>query len=95
MVTLEALEADPHAVPLLPPDAALRHLPQARLESEAARRLRLGQQVPLPEGMAEGLVRAYDAAGQFLGIAAVQSAPGLGQSLKPVRLFNDLAPEST
>jgi tRNA pseudouridine55 synthase len=86
MVTLAQVEADPRAVPLLAPDAALLHLPRAMLPVEMSGRFRQGQVVAPPDGLPGGLARVYHADGQFLGIG---EADGEGR-LKPVRLFNDL-----
>ncbi len=86
LVTLAEVEADPMAIPLLPPDAALLHFPVAALPPEMAARFRLGQVVAPPEALPGGLARVYHVDGQFLGIG---EADGEGR-LKPVRLFNDL-----
>ena len=95
MHSLEAVLADPGSIALLPPDAALPHLPAVALEEAAASRLRMGQAVSLPEGLpapaATGLCRVYGPGGAFLGIGEI--LPGAG--LKPVRLFNNLAPDLT
>lgn len=85
MVTLEQLEADPSAAPLLPPDAALPQLPAVALDPVGALRLRQGQQLRLGASGAEGLVRVYDDQQRFLGIGSVSE----GTLLKPVRLFNE------
>lgn len=89
MVTLEQLEADPAAAPLLPADSALVQMPSITLDAAAALRLRQGQQVRMPAAavsVAE-LVRVYDEAQGFLGIGSVADT-----LLKPVRLFNDQPP---
>jgi tRNA pseudouridine55 synthase len=86
MVTLAEVEADPMAVPLLAPDAALLHLPAATLPLEMSARFRQGQVVAPPEGLPGGLARVYRVDGHFLGIG---EADGEGR-LKPVRIFNDL-----
>jgi tRNA pseudouridine55 synthase len=86
MVTLAEVEADPMAMPLLAPDAALLHLPLATLPVEMAGRFRQGQEVAPPEALPGGLTRVYHVDGQFLGIG---EADGEGR-LKPVRIFNDL-----
>jgi tRNA pseudouridine55 synthase len=88
MVTLEQVQADPAAVPLLAPDAALPHLQVCTLGAAPAGRFLHGQAVgpfPGPEG---GLLRVYDEAGRLLGIARHQGAGGL----QPVRIFNHLGP---
>lgn len=93
LVTLEQVEAEPSAVPLLPPDAALPQLPPVRLDRLQAGRLRQGQVVRPddPAAAPEGLVRLYDPGERFLGIGAVEQG---GALLKPVRLFNDLGPSA-
>ncbi|HYL00010.1 MAG TPA: tRNA pseudouridine(55) synthase TruB [Steroidobacteraceae bacterium] len=94
MQTLESLErtcASGGAVPLLPADYPLRHLPAVELTAQNAARLRKGQTVPaaLPAAAdaAEGeaaRVRLYDAAGKFLGIG-IAAGP---QAVRPRRLLN-------
>ncbi|MFO7325958.1 MAG: tRNA pseudouridine(55) synthase TruB [Pseudomonadota bacterium] len=92
LVTLEAVEADAPAVPLLPADAALPQLPAVHLDRERAVRMRHGQRVEGTGGGSGGaLVRLYDPAGRFLGIGAFEPD---GRVLKPVRLFNNLGPDS-
>ena len=86
LVTLAAVEANPTAIPLLAPDAALLHLPAANLPEEMARRFAQGQIVGPPESLPGGLARVYRGVGVFLGIG---EGDGEGR-LKPVRLFNDL-----
>lgn len=96
---LEDIQARPGDIPLLPPDAALPHLPPVSLDAAAAARLRMGQVVSLSSGGAPGtgaavhpgLARVYGPGGQFLGIGEI--LPGAG--LKPVRLFNNLGADST
>lgn len=97
LVTLAELEADPAAVPLLPADAALPQLVEIRLEADAARRMGQGQALRLAatEAPVAGLVRLYTPAGTFLGIGQQDSIEGGGVLIKPVRLFNDLAPSAT
>jgi tRNA pseudouridine55 synthase len=91
-ITLDAFESDPGAASLLAPDAALLHLPEIRLEPGLARRLGLGQVVLLPGGApGTGLARVYQQEGAFLGIGELLA----GETLKPVRLFNDLGPSAT
>jgi tRNA pseudouridine55 synthase len=94
MHTLESLErtcAAGGAVPLLPADYPLRHLPAVELTAQNAARLRKGQTVPaaLPAAAdaAEGeaaRVRLYDEAGKFLGIG-IAAGP---QAVRPRRLLN-------
>lgn len=93
LVSMEQVEAGPGAIPLLSADAALPQLPGVSLDRETASRVRQGQRVRAGcEAAARtGLVRIYGPGDRFLGIGALE---GAGE-LKPVRLFNDLAPTST
>jgi tRNA pseudouridine55 synthase len=97
LVTLVELEANPAAVPLLPPDAALPQLAELRLEADAARRMGQGQALRLAgsDAAVAGLVRLYTPAGRFLGIGQQDLIEGGERLIKPVRLFNDLAPDAT
>jgi tRNA pseudouridine55 synthase len=97
LVTLQDLEANPAGVALLPPDAALPQLPELRLEADAARRMGQGQALRLSgsEASVPGLVRLYTPDGAFLGIGQQDCIEGGGRLIKPVRLFNDLAPDAT
>ncbi|HEX7956148.1 MAG TPA: tRNA pseudouridine(55) synthase TruB [Pyrinomonadaceae bacterium] len=81
-VTLEGLEelAGGGGEFLLPPEAALPHLPAAHLTAEDARRVRHGAAVPARdrEGPAEGAqVALFDEAGALLAVAAYDAAAGL------------------
>jgi len=91
MVTLEEVIAAAGGAPLLPADAALPHLPAVELSAEAARRLQQGQTVTPQTGGTAGLARAYGPAGLFLGVVELKPGPWV----KPVRLFNNLGPDST
>lgn len=93
--SLEDIQANPGAIPLLPPDAALPHLPAVALDGVATDRLRMGQTVSLAAGnpglSQPGLARVYGPGGTFLGIGEILP----GAALKPVRLFNNLGVDST
>lgn len=79
---LEELDQKSARARLLPPDQALQHLPEVRLDEHQAGRIRQGQRLAgLPEPHA-GEVRIYDS-GSFVGIGRMD---GNGH-LKPVRLF--------
>lgn len=95
MFRLEDIQADPAAVPLLSPDAALPQLPRIQLPEGLTTRLRMGQTVPLPVADAQprqpGLARVHGPDGTFLGIGEILPGP----VLKPVRLFNNLGVDST
>jgi len=95
MHSLESVLAAPEAIPVLASDAALPHLPAVNLPAEAAARLRMGQKVACGDVAKAGLARAYGPGGEFLGVAEIQPLPGQGALLKPVRLFNNLASDST
>jgi tRNA pseudouridine55 synthase len=73
MASVESLQAaadDPQALArwLLPPDRGVQGWPRVDLDAESARRLLDGQAVTAAAGAAS-LVRTYDPAGRFLGIA--------------------------
>ncbi|MEO6187125.1 MAG: tRNA pseudouridine(55) synthase TruB, partial [Steroidobacteraceae bacterium] len=96
MISLEVVEAAPQSAALLAPDAALAHMPAVTLDAERARRLRLGQAVScLAADESSPLVRVYAPDGRFSGIGGIERAGAAGPILKPVRLFNDLGPDST
>ena len=71
---------------VLPPDAALAHLPAARLDAGGARRFVHGQPADLVAPLAAGtLVRVYDTAGALLGVG---EAAATGRSVRPVRMVH-------
>lgn len=74
--TLEAAAAEggPQALEawLLPPDRALAHWPQIRLDAASRRFLRQGQPVFVAGVRNPGRVRLYGPDGDFIGIGAVQ-----------------------
>jgi tRNA pseudouridine55 synthase len=90
-VTLEALNAafarGDWQRYLRPADAALSDWPAATLSAEAAARIQNGQAVPL-EGGAEGLVRAYNPAGEFIAILRPDPAAGLWRPHKVLVVCN-------
>jgi tRNA pseudouridine55 synthase len=95
LYSLEEIQANPQGIALLAPDAALPHLPAVTLDEASAARLRMGQSVGLPAAepgqLPAGLARTYGPGSAFLGIGEILP----GAVLKPVRLFNNLAPDST
>src|SRR6185369_4734687 len=97
LVSMEAVEADPAAVPLLSADAALPQLPEALLDAGLMQRLRQGQVVrqPATEALAPTLVRIYGPGRQFLGIGRQEPTGDGAVLLHPVRLFNDLGQNPT
>lgn len=83
---------------LVPVDSALQHFPAARLDGDASRLARNGTPVEWPEDAARppdlepgDLVRLYDEAGRFFGVARLE-ARGASYRIRPERLL--AAPES-
>jgi tRNA pseudouridine55 synthase len=71
---------------VLPLDAALAHLPAARLDAGGARRFVHGQPADLAAPLAAGtLARVYDTAGALLGVG---EAAATGRSVRPVRMVH-------
>lgn len=90
MVTLEALEADPAHAVLLPPDAALPHLAEIRVDEAASRSLRHGQAARLAEPLAAGAkLRLYGPEG-FIGLGESEG----GGAVRPIRIFNHLGAQT-
>ena len=85
MQTLESLaqlRAAGAALPLLPLDFALQHLPAVHLNAADTERCRRGQRIA---ATASGQrVRIYDAQGRFMGLGEAEAQGGL----QPRRLFN-------
>jgi len=67
---------------LLPPDRALTAMPAVEVADGAG--FRAGQAVPTDAGGEIGIVRVYDAGGEFLGVGE-RSGDGM---LAPRRVFN-------
>ncbi len=97
LVQLADLEADPDAVPLLPADAALPQLPEVHLDEFAARKVRQGNAVQLESeaGLPMTLVRLYAPGRRFMGVGRREPCGESAVQVQPVRLFNDLGPDST
>lgn len=71
---------------VLPPDAALAHLPAARLDANGARRFVHGQPADVtPPLSATGAARVYDTCDVLLGVGEI--APS-GASVRPVRMVH-------
>jgi tRNA pseudouridine55 synthase len=89
MLTLTAVEALAAAGPealrarLAGADTALRELPRCAISDREAERFRAGQAVRAGGPGAEGLVRVYADAGEFLGVAELSAAG----TLMPRRVF--------
>jgi len=78
---------------VLPPDAALAHLPAARLDARGARRFVHGQSADVrPPLTAPGPARVYDASDVLLGVGEI--AP-TGASVRPVRMVHADRPGSS
>lgn len=85
-VALRLLERlEPARWPVLPADRIVGHLPAMRLEAPAARSLRCGQPVAVPQGTppAELRWRLYDGEGRFMGLGRSE-----GGELRVQRLFS-------
>jgi len=84
-VPLDQVTADNLGDYLLPMDRAVAHLPAIHLSAIESQRLRQGQRLPRqPEQPVAELVRAYDQAGCFLGIATA-----VGEEWQPQKVFNN------
>jgi len=71
---------------VLPPDAALAHLPAVRLDAGGARRFVHGQPADVRPPLAvTGAARVYDASDVLLGVGEI--APG-GADVRPVRMVH-------
>lgn len=78
---------------VLPPDAALAHLPAARLDASGARRFVHGQSADVrPPLTGPGPARVYDASDVLLGVGEI--AP-TGASVRPVRMVHADRPGSS
>jgi len=92
-VTLEDLEGLQDLRGLLHPlDAALQDLPILALDSDQARRVVLGQAIPLSGAKApagSSLCRAHDASGALLAIMAFDAA---AQAWRPKKVLADATP---
>ena len=86
LATVEALAEEDRAAlvaGLLPPDKALVRLPEVRVAAEDGPKFSGGQALEAPEAAPEGLVRVYEADGEFLGVGEL-SPKG---RLAPRRVF--------
>lgn len=70
---------------LLPVDSALGHWPEVSLDVDSAFYLQRGQAVQVPQAPTSGLVRIYDAEGEFMGVGEVQDDGKIG----PKRMMQD------
>jgi tRNA pseudouridine55 synthase len=82
---LETLAPDTRTALLRPVDCLVEALPRVDVDADAARSLRCGRVVAIgtaPAGAADGLVRAYDPSGAFIGLVRRQ-----GGELRPDRML--------
>ncbi len=82
-VPLDALSAENLADHLLPPEAAVAHLPRLEVGEADAARLALGQRLAAHPDAAVGHVAAFGPYGHFLGIVEVD-----GEVLRPRKMLN-------
>jgi tRNA pseudouridine55 synthase len=83
---LEEASADVLWARVRPMDAALVHLPAARLDAGGDRRFAHGQPADVTPAMPAGmLARVYDATGTLLGVG--EAVPG-GRGVRPVRMVH-------
>ena len=83
-VPLDQLMPENVASFLLPADTAVRHLPRLDLSETAAADILQGKAIPKTIQMVAELARAYDPAGQFLGVVAAQQDAWLARKMFPV-----------
>ncbi len=81
-VSLDALTPDNLAEYLLPPEAAVAHLPRLDVDEASAARLAMGQRLAAPGDAPVGDVAAWGPGGRFLGVVAVD-----GEVLRPRKMF--------
>ncbi len=82
-VPLDALTADSLAEHLLPPEAAVAHLPRLDVDEASAARLALGQRLAAPPDAPAGDMAAFGLDSRFVGIVAVE-----GDVLQPKKMLN-------
>ena len=70
-VSLEALTPETLAAHLLPPEAAVAHMPRLEVDEVEATRLSLGQRLPAAAGATPGDVAAFGPGGRFLGVVEI------------------------
>lgn len=71
-IALDSLSPEHLAGHLLPPEAAVAHLPRVEFGDEDARLLGFGQWLPAPADALPGETAAFDVTGRFLGIVAAE-----------------------
>ena len=81
-VHLDALSADNLAEYLLPPEAAVAHLPRLDVDEASAARLALGQRLSAPPDTPAGDVAAFGPGERFLGVVEVD-----GELIRPRKIL--------
>ncbi len=82
-VSLEALTPETLAAHLLPPEAAVAHMPRLEVDEVEATRLSLGQRLPAAAGATPGDVAAFGPGGRFLGVVEID-----GDVIRPRKMLS-------
>lgn len=82
-LALDALTPESLAQRLLPPEAAVSHLPRVEVGEVEALRLSLGQRLAAPLDVPPGAAAAFGPGARFLGVVAVD-----GDVLRPRKMMN-------
>ena len=81
-VPLDGLTPESVAAALLPPAAAVAHLPRLDVDESEALRLSLGQRLPAAVGAPPGRAAAFGPGGRFLGVVEVD-----GDVIRPRKML--------
>ena len=81
-VPLDALTPESVAAALLPPEAAVQHLPRIEVGESEAIRLSLGQRLPAAADAPPGDVAAFGPSGRFLGVVEID-----GDVIRPRKML--------
>ena len=81
-VSLDALTPESVAAALLPPQAAVAHLPRLEVDETEALRLSLGQRLPAAADAPPGDVAAFGPSGRFLGVVEID-----GDVIRPRKML--------
>jgi tRNA pseudouridine55 synthase len=82
-VSLDALTPETLAAALLPPQAAVAHLPRLEVDDSEATRLSLGQRLLAPPDAPLGDVAAFGPGGRFLGVVEID-----GDVIRPRKMLS-------
>jgi tRNA pseudouridine55 synthase len=82
---LDGLTAESVAAALLPPAAAVAHLPRLDVDEIEATRLSLGQRLPAPPDAPAGHAAAFGPDGRFLGVVEVD-----GDVIRPRKMLSTI-----